>query len=194
MNGSVVTIDLLPVWRRRRSARRVAVARWTSVCVLVLVGSLAPAAATALSAPGSPREPEFAGRIARAERSIETLKAEQPVLRRELASLQRTAALLSAIEDRPDWRPLLHALNTAAGSARFERIETALVRDGSPHVRVSVLALVPDLTEARAMALRFEDLGLFEDVVLSNPVRITVGRTDVVRCEINARMRLRSTP
>jgi hypothetical protein len=169
----------------------VAVSRWITACVLVAVGSLAPAGAMALS--GASAGPEIGDRIDRSERSIEQLRAEQPVLRRELATLQRTANLLTAIEDRPDWRPLLHAVTEAAGPARFERIEAALVREGGPNIRVSVLALVEDLQEARAMVLRFEDLGLFDDVVLGSPTRVPVGQTEVVRCEITARLRLRSS-
>jgi hypothetical protein len=188
MNDPAARIDLLPAWRRHKRARRAAVSRWITACVLVAVGSLAPAGAMALSDPSS--GPEVAERIARSERSIGQLKAEQPVLRRELATLQRTAALLGAIEDRPDWRPLLHAITEAAGPARFERIETALVRDGVPEIRVTVLVLVEGQPEARAMVLRFEELGLFDEVALSSSTRVAVAQTEVVRCEITARLRL----
>lgn len=188
MTDHTARIDLLPAWRRHQRARRTVVSRWITICVLVAVGSLAPAGARALSGP-SPG-PEVADRIARSERSIEQLKAEQPVLRRELAGLQRTSALLGAIEDRPDWRPLLHAITQAAAPARFERIETALVRDGSPEIRVTMLTLVGDQSEARAMILRFEELGLFDEVRLTSSTRVALAQAEVVRCEISARMRL----
>lgn len=188
MNAPVAPIDLLPAWRRHRRARRTAVTRWITACVLVAVASLAPAGAKALSGPSA--GPEVADRIARSERSIEQLKAEQPTLRRELATLQRTAALLDAVEDRPDWRPLLHAVSRAAGPARFERIEAVLVREGPPQIRVSVLALVEGQPEARAMVLRFEELGLFDEVVLTSSTRVAVAQTDVVRCEVTARVLL----
>lgn len=188
MNDPTTPIDLLPTWRRHKRARQVAVTRWITACVLVGIGSLAPAGAMALS--GQSSGPEVADRIARSERSIEQLKAEQPILRRELSSLQRTVALLSAIEDRPDWRPLLHAITQAAGEARFERIETTLVREGSPEIRVTMLALVEGQPEARAMVLRFEELGLFDEVRLNSSTRVALSQTEVVRCEISARVRL----
>jgi hypothetical protein len=181
-------IDLLPQWRRQRRARRRVISRWITACTLVGVASLAPAGAAAFA--GHASGPGVGDRIARSERSIAHLQGEQPVLRRELAALQRTSVLLNAIQDRPDWRPLLHALTHAAGPARFERIETAIVKDGVPELRVTVTALVESQSEARAMVLRFEELAIFDEVKLISATRTAVAQTEVVRCEISARRRM----
>lgn len=192
MSEPVARIDLLPVWRRQKRARRVVVNRWVTACVLVGVGSLVPAGAMAFS--GSSSGPEVADRIARSERSIAQFKGEQPDLRREIASLQRSAALFSAVEDRPDWRPILHAITQAAGPGRFERIDLRLNRDGVPEIRLNVLVLVDGQTEARSMVLRFEELGLFDEVALTSSQRVGLTNVEAVRCEITARLRLGKKP
>ncbi len=192
MNEPVAKVDLLPAWRRQKRARRIAVARWATACVLVAVGSLAPAGAMAFSASSS--GPEVADRIARSERSIGHLKADQTVLRREILTLQKSAALFSAVEDRPDWRPILHAITRAAGPGRFERIDTRLIREGVPEIRLSVFVLVEGQTEARSMVLRFEELGLFDEVALASSQRVAMTNMEAVRCEITARVRLGKKP
>lgn len=181
-------IDLLPIHRRQKRARRIAVSRWITAGVLVAVGSLGPAGVVALSSGDGMLE--VTERIARSTKSVEQLKAEEPALRRSIAELQRTDALLRTAEDRPDWRPLLHTIERAGGDARFERIEARLVRDGSPEIRLSMTALVGGLTEARDLVLRLESLGVFQEVTLSNTTRITIGSTEAVRCEIAAKARL----
>ncbi len=188
MSAQAPMIDLLPAARRQRRARRTAAGRWATACVLVAVGSLAPAGAMALT--GEAPAGEVADRIIRSERSIAQLQAAQPGLRAKLGELQKTDTLLKAIEDRPDWRPMLHAINEAGAGARFERIEMALTRNPTPAIRVNVIALVANQPEARAMVLRFEGLGVFDEVMLTGATTVGLTNADVVRCEITATVRM----
>lgn len=190
MNQQNAAINLLPTPRRVRRARKRAVTGWITASVIVAVGSLAPAGAMALASGDGAAE--IVDRTRRAERSLEQLNQEEPLLRRRIAELQRTDRVLKAVEDRADWRPLLHALSESAGGARFERIEAGFTQDGE--VRTSIIALVESLTEARALILRLESCGVFDTVTLSSPTRVQLASAEVVRCEIDARFRLKAAP
>ena len=192
MSPSSAKVDLLPVQRRHKRARRIAVGRWITASVLVAVASIGPAGVVAFSSGDDMLE--VTDRIDRTSKSVDQLRSEEPALRRTIAELQRTDALLRTAEDRPDWRPLLHTLERAAGEARFERIEARLVREGNPEIRMSMTALVGGLTEARDLVLRLESLGVFQEVTLSNTTRVTIGSTEAVRCDIAARIRLSGGP
>ncbi|MCC5822595.1 MAG: hypothetical protein LAT64_03350 [Phycisphaerales bacterium] len=192
MTAPMPTINLLPLARRVRRARHRVIAGWFTAGVLVAIGAMAPAGAMALATGSGAAEIE--DRTRRAERSIEQLQAEEPRLRRRIADLQQTDRVLKAVEDRADWRPLLHALSAASNGARFERIESRITSEGRTEVRTQIIALVDSLTEARAFVLRLEESGVFDSVTLTNSSRVQLTNAEVVRCEIDARFRLRSTP
>jgi hypothetical protein len=181
-------INLIPLERRIRRARRIAVSRWVGASVLVVIGAMAPAGALALTA--SPERADVGDRMARSERAVAQFRAEEPRLRAELADLTRTDALLRAVADRPDWRPLLHAIASASGDARFERVEAGIPAENTQEVRVRLLALVESQTEARAFVLRLESLGLFDEVKLAGTGPVPLANREVIRCEISARFRL----
>lgn len=185
MTGGTPIIDLLPAARRVRYARRAAVSGWIIAVILVAMLSLAPAGAMALAS--SAGVAGVAERTARSERTLNQLVAEKPRLETELADLRRTDAVLRAVEDRVDWRPMLAALAEAAGSARFERTEFRLDRDAA-RVEVKVVALVESLTDARAFVLRIEELGVFDTVTLQSNARVGLPNTEVVRVEIIAQV------
>ena len=190
MSEPITGVNLLPTARRARRVRKKAVTNWAAATLFVTVGALAPAGAMALASGGGAAE--IVDRTRRAERSLQQLQTEEPVLRRRIAELQRTDRVLKVVEDRADWRPLLHALSESAGGARFERIDARITQDGE--VRASVITLVASLTEARDLVLRLESCGVFDSVTLSNSARVQLANAEVVRCEIEARFRIRAKP
>lgn len=188
MSEPVPTINLIPMPRRVRRARRLATGRWMLACGVVALASLAPAGAMGMAA--GARQGSVSDRVARAERAIGQLKTEEPDLKKQLAELQKTDVVLREIEDRPVWLPLLTALSAAAGPARFERIEADLSEEPNKAVAVQFTALVPTQTDGRDFVLRLEALGVFESVMLRSSTRVTLTGADVVRCDISARFGL----
>jgi hypothetical protein len=161
-------------------------------CGFVALASLAPAGAMGMAAGARPAS--VSDRVARAERAIAQLKADEPELKKQLAELQKTDTVLREIEDRPVWLPLLNALSAAAGPARFERIEAELSEGAGKGVSVQFTALVPTQTDGRDFVLRLEELGVFDSVMLRSSTRVVLAGQDVVRCEIVARFGLGKTP
>jgi|GEM_PF-2597453 len=192
MSDPVPTINLIPLPRRIRRARRLATGRWLLACGFVALASLAPAGAMGMAS-GS-RSDGVGDRVARAERAIAQLKAEEPVLKKQLAELQKTDTILRVIEDRPVWLPLLGALSSASGAARFERIEAEMSDGPDRTVSVQFSALVPTQTDGRDFVLRLESLGVFDSVMLRSSTRVGLAGADVVRCDITAKFRLGKTP
>lgn len=192
MSEPVPMINLIPMQRRVRRARRVAIGRWLMACGLVALASLAPAGAMAMAA-GS-RPVDVGDRVARAERAIAQLKADEPELKKQLAELQRIDTLLRVVEDRPAWLPLFNALSSVSEGARFERIEAGLSKGPNPEVNLHFSVLVESQTDGRDFVLRLESLGLFDSVSLRTSGRVALPEAEVVRCEIVAGFRLGRTP
>ncbi len=186
MNDAMPPINLLPIPRRIRRARRRAVSRWSVACAVVGVVSMAPAASLAFAGPRG--GDDVADRIARAQRGLDQLRAEEPALRQRVATLTQTETVLKVVEDRPDWRPFLHALADLADGARFERVEFRVGREAEPEIRMTAVALVESQTQARALVLRLEDAGIFKSVRLHASTGVTLANADVVRCEIHGSM------
>lgn len=182
-------INLLPATRRLARRRQRIAARWLIAVVLISAGTFSPAGAMALGA-GSPRE-ETAQRTARAARSLDELRAAEPRLRQKLAELRAQERVIAAVEDRPDWRPVLHAVASVAHGARFDRIDCRIVPGQPPELVVIVTAMVESQTEARRLVLRIEGLGIFESVVLSSENRASLPGGEFVRCEIASRFKLK---
>lgn len=187
--NETVSINLLPASRRIARLRQRAAGRWLTAGVLIAAGTFGPAGAMALGAGSTPDETEQ--RIARAARSLDDLNAAEPRLRQRLAALNAQERVIGAVEDRPDWRPVLHAVASVAQGARFERIDCRIVPGQPPELVVVLTAMVESQTEARRLVLRIEGLGIFETVVLSSENRAALPGGEFVRCEIASRVKLK---
>lgn len=178
-NASMPTLNLLPRSRQARQARARAASHWLTAGVLVAVGSFIPAGALALGH-GDDLTP-IQTRIDRAQSTLARLRSEQPALQAELAALRARSIILDDIGDKIDWLPVLGAIASAAHDARFEQIELRLDASGE-QIDLRLIGMVETQSDARALVLRLEDLGIIGDIKLST-TRVTL-RQDVYRFDI----------
>lgn len=176
-------VDLLPLGRRVRRARREAVAGWIVAGVLVAVASIAPAGAMALAARDG--SDDVARRVARSERLKAQFEAEAPRLKGEIQRLQRRDAVLRQVEDRADWRGMLGAIAEIGEGVRFERVECNADRVRG-QLTVSLIGLTESLPQAQGFVLRMEGLEMFDNVTLESTSRVVMPAKEITRFEVRA--------
>ncbi|MEM9373620.1 MAG: hypothetical protein AAGA55_08235 [Planctomycetota bacterium] len=179
-SAKIPMLNLLPADRQLRRARTAAVARWSTICLLLAVASWIPAGALALTTHDDLTP--IRSRIERSRQGLAAIQAERPGLESEIRSLRDRAVMLDQVEQGIDWIPLLGAVAGASYPARFERIEvrTNIARKT---IEARFVGLVESQSEARALVLRLENLGVIDDIRLETS-RVSLER-DLFRFNID---------
>ena len=186
MTRLAAPINLLPAPRRRRLAAMRAGSRWAIVALALAGLTLLPAFAFSLNA--SADLGPILDRIEREESAFNSLSAQLPAMKQELARQSALSKVLGEVEDRVDWRPLLGTIASLSPGVGYERIECRLHR-GTRLADIRLIGMVSTLAEARDLVLRLERHGSFASVTLSNSSALALPGREVVRFEITAAVR-----